>query len=150
MANTNAPPTTKNWHLAPPVSYFGRASSFAEAARILDEHQKRDFTPYLFCCGQATELALKGFLLLGGASEASFPSDPGHDLARAWRSAAQGGAPLAPDPPQWCQLLSVAHARPFDSRYPRANVLMGLPSPSVMLTGIDELVAALRVALGIR
>jgi hypothetical protein len=139
----------KKWVVAPPTSYLARARSFAEAARILNAQQKNDFTPYLLCCGQATEVALKGLLLLAGASESTFSKDPGHGLVRAWRSAAMRGAPLAADPPQWCELLDVVHTKPFDSRYPRANVLMGLPAADVMLNGIDQLIAILQVKLDV-
>ena len=140
----------RNWSIALPASYLARAKSFAEAARILNEHHKNDFTPYLLCCGQATEVALKGLLLLGGASESAFSKDPAHCLTRAWRRAAEQGAQITADPPQWCELLDVVHTKPFDSRYPRANVLLGIPAPDVMLTGIDQLIGILQVKLGVK
>jgi len=149
MAGHGGIGTVASWTIAPPISYLARARSFAQAARILNEHQANDFTPYLLCCGQATELALKGLLLAGGVSESTFSTNPGHRLVHAWRSAVTQGAHIPPDPPQWCELLDVVHTKPFDSRYPRANVLLGLPAPSVMLEGIDQLISVLEATLGV-
>ena len=137
----------RGWKYAPPNGYLARAKSFAAAAAILNTHHTTDFTPYLFCCGQATELALKGLLLLNGVDEDTFKRRPGHNLAIAWRRAVKLGAPLGADPPQWCDLLNATHDAPFDSRYPRANVLMGLPAPQVVLDGINDLIDTLGAEL---
>jgi hypothetical protein len=136
-------PRKKSWDISHPQGYVARAKSFATAARLLHEHQKSDFTPYLFCVGHATEVALKGFLMLKGIKEITFPRNPGHDLVKAWRLAVSLGAPIAADPPQWCELINVLHSAPYDARYPRTNLLMGLPDPIVALNGIDGLLGSI-------
>ena len=136
-------PRGKTWDISHPHGYVARAKSFATAARILSEHHRSDFTPYLFCIGHATEVALKGFLVLKGVEESTFPRNPGHDLVKGWRLAVALGAPINANPPQWCDLVNVPHSAPYDSRYPRANLLMGLPNPTVALKGIDDLVAVI-------
>ena len=133
-------PRKKTWKLAPPHGYIARARSFAGAARILNEHQKSDFIPYLFCCGQATEVALKAFLVLKAVDESTFLRNPGHDLIKGWGLAVSHRAPIPSTPPQWCTLINVQHIAPFNSRYPRANNLMGLPDARVALDGIDSLI----------
>jgi hypothetical protein len=137
----------KTWKVSHPHGYVARARSFAEAARILHCYQKRDFTPYLFCCGQATEVALKGFLVFKAVDESSFPKDPGHDLERAWRLAVSYGAPIDSSPPQWCELINAQHSAPYDSRYPRSNKLMGLPDATLTLNGIDSLINAIETEI---
>lgn len=136
-------PHAKTWNISPPSGYLARAKSFAVAARLLHQHQTSDFTPYLFCVGHATEVALKGFLVLRGINESTFPKNPGHDLVKAWKLALSHGAPIASDPPQWCELVNKQHSAPYDARYPKANLLMGLPDPLVALHGIDGLVASI-------
>jgi hypothetical protein len=133
-------PRKKTWKVSHPHGYVARARSFAEAARILDHHHKRDFTPYLFCCGQATEVALKGYLVFKAVDESTFSRNPGHDLTKAWKLAVSHGAPIASIPPQWCALINEQHSAPYDSRYPRANKLMGLPNATLTLDGIDSLI----------
>ncbi len=136
-------PRKRTWDISHPHGYVARAKIFACAARVLSEHHKTDFTPYLFCLGHATEVALKGFLVLKGVKERTFPRNPGHDLVKGWHQAVALGAPIPPNPPQWCELVNVPHSAPYDARYPRANLLMGLPDRVIALKGIDDLVAAL-------
>jgi len=137
-----AVPRKKTWIVSPPHGYVARARSFAEAARILSHHQATDVMPFLFCCGQATEVALKAFLVLKGVQESTFSNNPGHDLTKAWALAVQHGAPISSTPPQWCTLINAEHSAPYASRYPRANRLMGLPDVTVALNGIDSLIEA--------
>ncbi len=130
----------KTWDISPPHGYVARAKSFATAARLLHKHQKSDFTPYLVCVGHATEVALKGLLVLKGVKEKTLPKNPGHDLVKGWLRAFTLGATISPDPPQWCELVNVQHSHPYDARYPRANKLIGLPDPLVTLAGLDQLI----------
>jgi len=101
----------------------------------------------LFCCGQATEVALKGYLVLKAVDESTFSRNPGHDLVKAWQLAVRHGAPISSTPPQWCTLINVQHSAPYDSRYPRSNLLMGLPDATLTLDGIDSLINAIEVEM---
>jgi len=125
---------------APPHTYFGAARALAFAIEPLLTSNNCQGIPLAFICAQVTECTLKAALSKDGNDERLKQRDLRHNLVALWALAIQEGLPLPENPPDWLTLLGSLHGQPYYLRYSTGVNGIVSPHPSVMASGVLNLV----------
>jgi alcohol dehydrogenase YqhD (iron-dependent ADH family) len=97
-----------------------------------------------FVAAQVLENLLKAYISRGGSDAAVRDPKIHHDLSALWGMAAGQGLAIASSPPDWVDVLSGLHNRPFYLRYSTGVNGIVSPNAQTMATGLSELMTKVK------
>jgi hypothetical protein len=133
-------------YLTSPTSYLSGALEYKTAVDLISAAppSSMPIEPLGFLAAHCAELVLKALLLQSGVSASDLRREIGHDLNRLWQIALERGVPLEEPVPFWCEVLALAHDKPYTFRYPREHWGVAIPEPDQLRSGLDRLLEAAR------
>lgn len=106
------PPTTAQ-------SYLATAKHLFSGVELLSRATPRTAVSCAFLAAQMLECLLKSYLSNTGVCEKALKDkNLRHNLEGLWLESVHNGLTIQSHPPQWCQVLSTLHDRPYYLRYP--------------------------------
>jgi len=127
-----------------PQSLLEGAEEYRKAVELLlVRPAETPIEPLGLLAAHCAELLLKALLLASGESFAKLRSqEVRHNLNELWELALTRGLPLKDPVPFWCQVLAIAHDKPYTYRYARPGWGVTVPEPQVLREGLDGLLSA--------